>query len=124
MRPILGDVKPCFTAGGPGTWDTGQMITRRNLLKGAAAGVVASAAAATLIRLSSERAKFRQVYDRPMVQTEGFGLAPIKREGGFYYVDPADDPANRSWYGQHAPHLLDRSAPLMYHSPRRWNSPA
>ena len=91
------------------------MITRRNILKGAAAGVVASAAAATLIRLQEEPAL--NVLEATTAYG-GFGLAQVKREGGFYYPDPADDPANRAWYEEHAPHLLDNNPPLIHHAPQ------
>ena len=94
------------------------MITRRNLLKGMVAGIAgASVAASTLIRknkglnvleaadTNTVRSPWRgqgtyQVYDRPMVQDVGFGLARAKPEGGTYYVDPMDDPEYRGQHGQ------------------------
>lgn len=64
------------------------MISRRTLLKGAAAASVAALVPTLSKRYHRywiERApKGRgdyQIYDRPTVQTEGFGLAPLKAEG-------------------------------------------
>ncbi len=52
------------------------MTTRRLFLK----GLCLSAAGATL-PLLSEREAHRQIYDDPVVQEVGFGLAPVKAEG-------------------------------------------
>ena len=52
------------------------MIDRRLFLKG-----LALSAAGAAIPLKSERELHRQIYDDPIVQTKGFGLAPVKREG-------------------------------------------
>lgn len=70
------------------------MITRRQLLKRAGAVIAVSAAALAVIR--EPKRKRTQVYDRPMVQDTGFGLARPKREGGIYYTDPLDDPEYQS----------------------------
>ena len=62
------------------------MIDRRLFLKG-----LALSAAGAAIPLKSERELHRQIYDDPVVQTEGFGLAPVKREGSaMLYEAPAD----------------------------------
>lgn len=61
------------------------MTTRRLFLK----GLCLSAAGATL-PLLSERELHRQIYDDPVVQEVGFGLAPVKREGSaMLYEAPA-----------------------------------
>ena len=52
-------------------------MNRRHFLK----GLAASAAAAT-VAIKTERELHRQIYDRPVVQTEGFGLIQAKPEGG------------------------------------------
>lgn len=63
-----------------------RLLSRRTLLKGAASGIVASAAASFSIR--SKREQHRRIYDRPTVQTSGFGLARVKREGEHVPYDP------------------------------------
>jgi len=63
-------------------------MNRRLFLK----GLVASAAAAT-VAIKTERELHRQIYDRPVVQDTGFGLAQAKPEGstiGFYGTMPVD----------------------------------
>ena len=76
------------------------MITRRKLLKGIAGAAAVSVAAPALLK--SERGTHQQ-YDWPeVVQTQGFGLAQAKPEGGRIYYDTAyhnakvSDP-NSSW---------------------------
>jgi len=59
------------------------MITRRTLLK----GLAAASAAALVPTLSKGRGDY-QIYDDPIIQTEGFGLAQVKPEGGTYRPDP------------------------------------
>ena len=109
------------------------MITRRNLLKGMAAGLAgASVAALTLIRDKRDSLWSKAFYpDTPNVlesadhnvlshlsldhpdgcpygcgvQYSGFGLARPKPEGGIYYVDPMDDPEYRGQHGQGGKYL-------------------
>lgn len=88
------------------------MITRRNLLKGMAAGLtIVSVAASAVIRKNKgptvlEAADTNVLtlpHDCPYgcgVEMHGFGLARAKPEGGTYYVDPMDDPDYRGPMGQ------------------------
>lgn len=92
---------------------TGRMITRRTLLKGMAAGLTGSVAAAAYIGKKKntgpnvlESADFNWVRHNACpphgcsVEYHGFGLARPKPEGGTYYVDPMDDPEYRGPRGQ------------------------
>ena len=91
------------------------MITRRTALKGMAAGLLGSVAAAGYIGKNTERLWSKAFYpDAPNVleaadhntaydyhdASQGFGLARPKPEGGRYYVDPMDDPEYRGQQGQ------------------------
>ena len=74
------------------------MLTRRKLIKGLAGAAAVSVAAPALLKK-----KISQRYDWPeVVQTQGFGLAQAKPEGGRIYYDTAyhnakvSDP-NSSW---------------------------
>lgn len=85
------------------------MISRRTLLKGAAAASVAALVPTLSKRYHRywiERApKGRgdyQIYDRPTVQTEGFGLAPLKAEGTSV---PYDDMIDASRWQKNTVHL-------------------
>ncbi len=72
------------------------MTTRRLFLK----GLCLSAAGATL-PLLSEREAHRHIYDRPVVQEEGFGLAPVKREGSAMLYEASPNrylTDSDSWY--------------------------
>lgn len=100
------------------------MITRRDLLKGAAAGVAVSAAASTLIR-DTQGPNVLEAADHNVltphvgsphnntcpygcgVQYEGFGLASVKREGHTYYLDPMDDPNYRGPRGQQGKYAIN-----------------
>ncbi len=62
-------------------------MNKRQFLK----GLLASAAAAT-VTIKTERELHRHIYDRPTVQTEGFGLAPLKAEGTSVPYDPVVPP--------------------------------
>ena len=48
-----------------------------------------SAAAAT-VAVKTERELHRHIYDRPTVQTKGFGLAQVKPEGGRMLYDDTE----------------------------------
>ena len=65
-------------------------MNRRRFLKG-----LAASAAAVTVAIKTERELHRHIYDRPVVQAEGFGLAPLKQEGstiGFYGATPVSKP--------------------------------
>lgn len=83
------------------------MITRRTLLTGAAAAVVSSVAASAVIR-ENKKPKVCPCgvkHKRPDVpgkcwvtrtrEASGFGMAPVKCEGGWYLTDP--QPGEQAW---------------------------
>ena len=88
------------------------MITRRTALKGMAAGLLGSVAAAGYIGKKEQGLSVLDAADHnPLshaddcpygcgVQYNGFGLAQAKPEGGRIYYDPMDDPEYRGPQGQ------------------------